>query len=167
MNDRGFTLTELLVALALLGLILAGVFTLHQQGQLAYLAGAARVQTQQSARVALDLMSREVRSATSVTAIAGSDLTFVDQNSVTIQYRLNGNDLERTEAGTMTLLTRNVQDLQFTYRDLNGAVTATAANVANVEISIRTWTEDSTSYSVSPTRQEMVVQDRVRLRNML
>jgi len=43
-DERGFTLTELLVVTAVLGLILAAVVVLQQRGQEAYLFGSHRVE---------------------------------------------------------------------------------------------------------------------------
>jgi prepilin-type N-terminal cleavage/methylation domain-containing protein len=68
-NERGFTLAELLVASAVLGLIMLGVFTIQQQGLGAYQVGAARVEVQQNARAALETMFNEIRSAVDVTAV--------------------------------------------------------------------------------------------------
>ena len=69
-NERGFTLTELLVVMAVLGIVLAGVFVIQEQGTRSYLIGASRVEVQQNARTTLELMVRELRSAQSVTAWA-------------------------------------------------------------------------------------------------
>ena len=167
MNQRGFTLTELLVALAMLGLVLTGVYTLQQQGLYSYMIGSAKVEAQQNARIALDLMIRELRSATSVTATAAGDLTFVDQNSVTIRYNLNGTALQRTENGVVSILIGGVQSLALTYRDSNGAVTGAPANVANIMIAITTQPQAANPCAASALNQKMIVQDQVRLRNML
>jgi len=45
-NQRGFSLAELLVATAVIGLVMAGVFVVQQEGQQAYLLGSSRVETQ-------------------------------------------------------------------------------------------------------------------------
>src|SRR6185295_14621363 len=60
---RVFNLTDLLAALAALGLVLAATLTVFAQGQGAYTRGAARVESQQGARVALARMAREIRQA--------------------------------------------------------------------------------------------------------
>src|SRR2546425_5012636 len=118
--------------MAMLALVLSGVYTLQQQGLYSYLMGSAKVEAQQNARVALDLMIRELRSATSVTAIAATDLTFVDQNGVTIRYNVTGTTLQRTENAVVDVLIGGVQSLALTYPDSSGAVTAAPASVANV-----------------------------------
>jgi prepilin-type N-terminal cleavage/methylation domain-containing protein len=97
-RPRGFALAELLIACAVLGVLLAGMFTLLQGGQFAYLWGAARVQAQQNTRWTLDMMSRELRTALSITSTpacntGATSITFVDQNGTTIQYTQNGDTL--------------------------------------------------------------------------
>ncbi len=78
-DQRGFTLTELLVVTAALGTILAGVVVIQQRGQEAYLFGSHRVEVQQNNLSALELMVRDLLSAKSVTAIpSATNLTFVD-----------------------------------------------------------------------------------------
>jgi len=167
LNQRGFTLTELIVALAVLGMVLGGVYTLQQQGLYSYMMGSAKVEAQQNARVALDLMVRELRSATSVTAIGVGDFTFVDQNGVTIRYNLTGTNLQRTANAVVDVLIGGVQNLTLTYRDSSGVVTATPASVANVVITITTQPQAANPCVANPRNQQMVVQDQVRLRNML
>jgi prepilin-type N-terminal cleavage/methylation domain-containing protein len=81
-DTRGFTLAELLIAVAILGFMMGALFTLQRQGQLAYLSGAARVEVQQNARLALDMMISDIRSALPV---AGTTriITAIDANCAT------------------------------------------------------------------------------------
>src|SRR4030095_8789931 len=62
-NSRGLTLAELMSVSPTLGFIMAALFTLQRQRQLAYLTGSARVEAQQNARLALDSMITDLRSA--------------------------------------------------------------------------------------------------------
>jgi prepilin-type N-terminal cleavage/methylation domain-containing protein len=62
-NQRGFTMVELLVACAVLGLVLAGLTGLLAAGQQAYLFGSTQVDAQQNVRMALDRMVKEIREA--------------------------------------------------------------------------------------------------------
>ena len=170
-DQRGFTLTELLVVVAILGLMLATIVTVQMQGAQAYLIGSHRVEAQQSGRVALELMVRELRSATVVTAIpSATDLTFVDENGTTIRYALSGAVINRTSAGIPTPLIGGVITFNMTYFSaFNGATntgTTTADNtqVRLVLLQLVTGTEESVA-SYSASNQRATVEMLVRLRN--
>jgi Tfp pilus assembly protein PilW len=150
-NQRGFTLAELLVITAVAGLLMAGIFALQQQGQEAYLFGSNRVETQQNARVALSLMTRELRAAastpaapTGITAIAsGPSITFLNQDGQTITYALSGTTINRTVAGTTTALIGGVQTLTVTcYSDGGATATTNPTLVKTIRIRIVTTTEE-------------------------
>jgi prepilin-type N-terminal cleavage/methylation domain-containing protein len=175
-DQRGFTLTELLVVATVLGMILAGVVLIQMQGQQAYLFGSHRVEVQQNNRSALELMVRELRSATSVTAVpSATNLTFLDENGNTIQYQISGAILNRTitVAGTATTtpLIGGVQTLAMTYySDWNGATntgttTTTPAQVKLIRLQLVTGTEDQVG-SGSPGNQSATMETLVRLRNI-
>lgn len=175
-DQRGFTLTELLVVAAVLGMILAAVVLVQQQGQQAYIFGSHRVEVQQNNRAALELMLRELRSATSVTAVpSATNLTFLDENGNTIQYQISGALLNRTVtvAGTATTtpLIGGVQTLAMAYySDWNGATntgttTATPAQVKLIRLQLVTGTEDQVG-SGSPGNQSATMETLVRLRNI-
>ena len=62
-GSRGFTLAELLVATALVGLVMAGVFSLLISGNQSYMRGTNQMEAQQSARVAMARLIQELREA--------------------------------------------------------------------------------------------------------
>jgi prepilin-type N-terminal cleavage/methylation domain-containing protein len=62
-NQRGFTLAEMLVVCAIVGLVMASLLGLVMQGQQAYWFGTTQVDGQQTARVALERMAKEIREA--------------------------------------------------------------------------------------------------------
>ena len=62
-DQRGFTLTELLVAIAILGLIMLGVMTLLISGNESYLTGSNQAEAQASVRAALVRMTQDIREA--------------------------------------------------------------------------------------------------------
>ncbi len=62
-DQRGFTLTELLVAMAIVALIMTGLLTLLKKGNESYLAGANQVEAQATVRAALERMTQEIREA--------------------------------------------------------------------------------------------------------
>jgi len=177
-DQRGFTLTELLVVAAVLGMILAAVVLVQQQGQQAYIFGSHRVEVQQNNRAALELMVRELRSATSVTAVpSATNLTFLDENGNTIQYQISSAILNRTvtvaatATTTTTPLIGGVQTLALAYySDWNGATntgttTTTPAQVKLIRLQLVTGTEDQVS-SGSPGNQSATMETLVRLRNI-
>ncbi len=171
-DQRGFTLTELLVVAAVLGMILAGVVLIQMQGQQAYLFGAHRVEVQQNNRAALELLTRELRSAQAVTTVASAgDLTFVDLNGVTIQYQLSGTTLNRITGGTTTPLIGGVQTLTMSYYSAwngatnTGTTTTTPASVKLVRLQLVTGTEDQAGPG-SPANQHATMESVVRLRNI-
>jgi len=62
-DQRGFTLTELLVAIAIIGLVMAGLLTMLTTGSTSYLTGTNQVETQSALRLTLERMTREIREA--------------------------------------------------------------------------------------------------------
>ncbi len=62
-DQRGFTLAELLVAVAMIGLVMAGLLTLLTTGSVSYLTGTNQVATQSALRLTLERMTREIREA--------------------------------------------------------------------------------------------------------
>ena len=173
-DERGYTLAELLTAMAVLGLLMAGLFLTLQEGQTVYLYGAGRAEVQQNARVALERMLRELRTASSVATSSANDVkfTFLDDTaaSVTVEYNLNGTNLQRNQtvpavAGQPDILVGGATTFAVTYYDINNVATTTAASVYAVDISITTRSDDATLASYSPANRRATVAGRVRLRN--
>jgi type II secretory pathway pseudopilin PulG len=174
---RGFALAELLVVCAVLGLMMAGLLAVQVQGQQAYQMGAARVEVQQNARGALDLMMTELRFAKAITAVgAGCDtgpvptgggattISITDQDNKAVVYQLTGTNLQRTyDGGAATTLVGGAQTLRFWCYDSNGALTAAAATVRSVQVRMQTGSESPGA----ARNQHALVEARVRLRSVL
>ncbi len=62
-NQHGFTVTELLVGCAMIGVVMAGLFSILQTGQQSYLTGMNQVEAQQGLRLALLRVTNEIREA--------------------------------------------------------------------------------------------------------
>jgi len=62
-NERGFTLAEMMVVCAIVGLVMASLLGLVMTGQQAYWYGTTQVDAQQTVRIALYRMVREIREA--------------------------------------------------------------------------------------------------------
>lgn len=175
-NERGYTLAELLTSMAVVGLLMAALFLTLHQGQAAYLFGAGRAEVQQNARIALDLMTSELRTGAQVSGATATSIIFrfLDESStlVTVQYSLNGTNLERNQtvpapaAAQPEVVIGGVSSLTFTYYDVNNIVTTTAANVRAVGIALTTQPEDTTLAPSAPGNQRAVLGGRVLLRNL-
>ena len=62
-DQRGFSLAELLVAIAIVALIMTGLLTLLKTGNESYLSGANQVEAQGAIRAGLERMTQEIREA--------------------------------------------------------------------------------------------------------
>lgn len=62
-SDKGFTLVELLVGMAITGIMLAGLYSVYTGQQKAHLAQVQVIDMQQNLRAALLIMTREIRMA--------------------------------------------------------------------------------------------------------
>jgi prepilin-type N-terminal cleavage/methylation domain-containing protein len=181
-DRRGFTLAELLVAMAMTGLVMAAVFVLQREGEQAYLLGSSRVEAQQNARSALDLMTRELRSAKSIASVSGStDIMFVDQCGKNIRYSLSDATLNRTGPITVypdcsnpsstTPLIGRVQSFAMTYYSVYDVstgtytTTSTPGQVKVIKISVVSETDESGAEG-SPRNQRATMESTVQLRNL-
>ena len=70
-RQDGFTIAELLVVLAILGTVLAGLTALFTAGMKTQTDQTNRAQAQQDARLGLDKLRREIRCASSLTSASG------------------------------------------------------------------------------------------------
>lgn len=71
----GVTLIEMLVVLAILGIVLAGMTTLFVSASNSQIDQSNRSEAQRNARLALDALRREIRCASAVTASSTASLT--------------------------------------------------------------------------------------------
>ena len=91
-GQHGFTLTELLVAIAVLGLTMTGLLTLLMSGNQSYLTGSNQAEAQAATRAALEQMTGEIRGAGYDTTGAGfASITNQTNTQFTIQNDWNGN----------------------------------------------------------------------------
>lgn len=171
------SLAELLVALVIFALVGAAAFTLLDEGQRAWAFGAARAETQQSARVALARLATEIRLAGRGTgsfdavALAAPDAIVLQQdvdgdgviaiNGERVTWRLVGTVLRRDAGAGLQPIVNGVGRLTLTYFDAGSVPTATPADVRSVEIVLATRPD----YSVVGSNVSTVFTTRVRLRN--
>ncbi len=62
-SQKGFSLLELMVAMAVAGVLMAGIYTFYQNQIKGHVTQQALVDMQQDARVGMYMMTREIRMA--------------------------------------------------------------------------------------------------------
>lgn len=158
-QNKGFTIVELIVAMGLTGIVMAGAYKTFTWQQNVYYAQDAAASAQQGVRAGLDILVRDLRMAgysplsevAGITTATGNKITFtVDSNdngvidgSETITYSLspeppaaappNGRTLMRqVGGGALDPVADNIDVLDFVYFDAAGA--AIAAPVATAAL---------------------------------
>ncbi|MCL4457190.1 MAG: prepilin-type N-terminal cleavage/methylation domain-containing protein [Nitrospirae bacterium] len=81
-NNKGFSLIELLISMAILGLILGGLAVLFSGNTKSYMSQSEIVEMQDSARLAMDFVARMLRSNSGSVTIAG----IACNNSITATF---------------------------------------------------------------------------------
>ncbi len=168
-------LAELLVSLVILGFTMAGLFTCLDHTQRAWAIGAARVESQQGARVALERLTRELRSAG-----AGSDafdaISVAEPDRITLHSDLDGDGaatgrgetvawrlvdrvLRRDAGGGAQPVVDGVRSLVLEYLDATGRPAAAPGAARTVVVTLTT--EGGAGGAGATT----TIATRVRLRN--
>jgi len=151
----GFTLVELMVAMAVASIMLAAVASLFTILNKSYTTQNVAAEVQQVTRAGIDFMAQNIRmagldpeetgifgimaaTATSITFTADLDLDGIGgEPGEIINYSLNGDELRTTETGLGTVtLVDNVIDLRFTYLDTDGNPPADTAAIRTVRIEL-------------------------------
>lgn len=169
------SLPELLVSLALLALTLAGLFTGLDHVQRAYAIGAARVAAQQSARIAVERLAREIRGAGvgpgAFDAIAVAEPARIVLRSdldgdgtaagrgETVVWTLAGTVLRRDAGGGAQPVVEGVRSLLLEYLDAVGQPTGAPGEVRTVVITLTTEGRQAGADGAT------TLATRVRLRN--
>ena len=155
-TERGFSLIELMAAIAISGIVLGAITATFISQSRSYDTQEQINGMQQAARAAMDMITREVRMAGYNT---NSTLTFDGITYATTQIRvqanLNGdgdtgdtnediiyaydavNDvIERTTGVTTETLVENIDAFTFQYLDEFGTATTTSAGIRQIQITI-------------------------------
>ncbi len=111
-HEAGLTIIELLATLAILGMIIAVLYTFYLSGLNSWSRSIDRMEEQQSARIAIDKIIKEVRYAHAV-EIRYNDPTM-------IYYRININGIStlhrfRNSGGQLLLERRRDNDTHYSY----------------------------------------------------
>ena len=87
-TKKGFTLTEILVAVTILTIAVAAIYTSFKGGLTSWTKGTARMERYLNARAALDMMSRELSAAliVAVSSTYAIDFVYSNDSEVTLRF---------------------------------------------------------------------------------
>lgn len=172
-------LADLLAALALLGLVLGATLAVLEEGQQAWARGAARLEAQQTARVGLERLTRELRQAGAGLAAEEPALSVIEPSRLVLHVDLDGDGRAHGRGETITwwldssVLRRNagaggqpvvqgIRALRLRYLDAAGAPAATPEAVRAVVVVL---TGEPQSVAGPPAAIVATLATEVRLRN--
>ena len=157
-NARGFSLIELIMVIVVFGIIAVVAAPLISNAVRAFVTGRDIAETDWQARVAVERMTRElrtIRAPADLTITSASVITFIDVNGTAIRYcqatigtcpGALGELMRNTEA-----LASGISGLTFSYLTRAGAVTAVPAQVFYVTVAFT-----ATQNAISKTFQVSV-----------
>ena len=102
-HRNGFTVIELLVALAVTGIMLIALFSFFSLGFQTFYSGRQRIDLQQNVRLAADFITREVRYANELEIVTPGEIRFT-LHGCSNQYRI------KQKGDELVLLTNDVEN---------------------------------------------------------
>ena len=155
LNNKGFTLAELLVGLFVSGIVMTTILSAYYTQNKTYVVQDQLAAMVQNLRAAMDIMIREARMAGyDPTGTANAGIVVANPTSLTITEDMDGdgsitgdesitysladsdadgdNDLERNS----NLIAENIDALDFVYLDENDASTTTLSEIQSIQITM-------------------------------
>ena len=144
-NQNGFSLIEMMIVVAILGIIILGLVTFFTGGTRSWVTGQHQLEAQRNARLSMDRMVKEIREGKNIISSSDGDTIVVsipdfdtadpdDYNVVT--YSLFGTTIQR---GTNPLI-ENVLTGEAIFRYYNSSdaeVTSPDATVSKIHINLK------------------------------
>ncbi|NIM03857.1 prepilin-type N-terminal cleavage/methylation domain-containing protein [bacterium] len=140
-KQKGFTLIELAIVIALLGILGYAIVTFFTNTYRSWWQTSQQIDAQQKARAALDEMTRFIRQARPVTALvvgeqAGEDddtmITFTHIDGRQFQYYQSGDSLQRVVDGATTEVIS--EDLASIFFILDSTSSPTQVDISNLTV---------------------------------
>lgn len=117
-REQGFTVVEAVVAALMMVTVFFAILTVYGHGLSTWCSGERRADVQDSLRIGMDRLTRELRQAKELDSTTDSSkLVFIDADGETVEYSVyNGSQLARTVNGEVYFVANNVTGLSLTYK---------------------------------------------------
>jgi len=116
-NQKGFSLIEMMVVVAILGLIILGLVAFFTGGARSWISGQSQLEAQRNARQAMDIMVREIREGKSYSSTTSSvtvDIPALGSSSAySVTYKKIARIIYREVNSVSSPLINNVITLSF------------------------------------------------------
>jgi len=162
LKEKGFTLTELLIGTAILGVIACVCATIYIQGFRSWRQSSAQIEVQGQARIILDMIEKDIRQAKASTITISqynttqpkySKISMTNVRNSSIAYYQQGPDLHRTVDGKDALVFHNIQNILFIYPDTSDG------RIISISLTMEKATYEGGAKTI------MLSVDKVRVRN--
>lgn len=121
-NNKGFSIAELLIALGLASLVVTAAFMVYFSGTKAWSRAENQMEAQQNLRIAINILSTEVRKADFFKIEPGNRgimLIYKDEPSKTYRFHQGSGEIRMYGSGTTVAM--YIEDCSFSYA--NGLIT--------------------------------------------
>ncbi|MBU4350459.1 prepilin-type N-terminal cleavage/methylation domain-containing protein [bacterium] len=119
-NQKGFSLIEMMVVVAVLGVIVLGLATFFTGGTKSWVSGQSQLTAQRNARQAMDRMVREIREGELIESSSGEkyiEISFPDSFAKSnVIFSWSGTPGDPISRSSIPLI-NDVKTLNFTYPD--------------------------------------------------
>jgi type IV pilus assembly protein PilW len=155
LNNRGFTLAELLVGLFVSGIVMTTILSAYYTQNKSYAVQDQLAAMVQNLRAAMDIMIRETRMAgydptgTADAGIVAADSTYLTitedmdgdgsitgDESITYSLADSDGDGDSDLKRNIDLIAENIDALNFVYLDENDAATTIASEIRSIQITM-------------------------------
>lgn len=123
-NRRGFTLTEAMLSVAIVGILATMGANMLLQINRYYIMSRTRLDLQREARAIMYIVTRSLRQAQSSTIVVDrhsatqpfySKITFTKEQGTSMIFRQNGENLEQVVGTKTRVLSKNLRYMAFTF----------------------------------------------------
>lgn len=151
--DKGFSLVELLIVCAMMGLVMAAIFTLYQTHQRSAYTQEEVVEVQQNLRIAMDSIARDLRMAGFLLPSGTNPLGATSSlTSITINTASEAGGYARINEGDFTVNVTAGTDIIFTVDSNDAFSVETTRQVARIIRPANSTEPVVTTYTVEGVR---------------